>query len=136
MTPVTGYEVTAADMSKAGTAEVIVKYLGKTASYNITINAAGNDSNVTDVKTPGDNVNNGADKKVFKIAKTKLTIKKGKSAKIKVTVSPKTKIKFKSSKPKIAKVTKKGVVKALKKGSAKITVTAFGKKKVVKVKVK
>ena len=119
-------------MNKAGTAEVVVKYLGRTASYNITINAADQGSKTPVVDNPGKNT----DKKVFKIAKTKLTIKKGKSAKIKVTVSPKTKVKFKSSKPKIAKVTKKGVVKALKKGNAKITVTAFGKKKVVKVKVK
>ena len=130
--PVTGYEVVTPDMNKAGTAEVVVKYLGRTASYNITINAADQGSKTPVVDNPGKNT----DKKVFKIAKTKLTIKKGKSAKIKVTVSPKTKVKFKSSKPKIAKVTKKGVVKALKKGNAKITVTAFGKKKVVKVKVK
>ena len=73
---------------------------------------------------------------VFKVAKKKLTVKKGKKVKIKVTVSPKTTVKFKSSKPKIAKVTKKGVVKGIKKGKAKITVTAFGKKKTVTIKVK
>lgn len=85
---------------------------------------------------PASNALTGAEKQVFKIAKTRLTIKKGKKAKIKVKVSPDTKVKFKSSKPKIARVNKKGVVKALKKGTAKITVTAFGKKKTVKIKVK
>lgn len=140
ISPITGYEVAAPDMSKPGTAEVTIKYSGFTASYTITINqvtvapgpGTGTENNVPVVQNP---VNNN-DKQVFKIAKTKLTVKKGKKAKIKVTVSPKTKVKFKSSKPKIAKVTKKGVVKALKKGSAKITVTAFGKKKIVKIKVK
>ena len=152
--PITGYNVVAPDMSKPGAAEVIIKYAGFTASYTINIqqasqmpgnvNAGNNVSNVNNVNNaPSVNtepaVQNPApavEKKVFKIAKTKLTIKKGKKATIKVTVSPKTKVRFKSSKPKIAKVSKKGVVKALKRGNAKITVTAFGKKKVVKVKVK
>ncbi len=72
----------------------------------------------------------------FKIAKSKLKIKKGKAAKIKVTVSPKAKVKYKSASSKIAKVNSKGVVKGLKKGNTKITVTAFGIKKVIKVTIK
>ena len=47
------------------------------------------------------------------------------------------KVTFKSSNKKVAKVTKNGVVKAVKKGKCKITVkTASGKKAVVKVTVK
>jgi len=72
----------------------------------------------------------------FKIAKLNITVKKGKKAKIKVTVSPKKKVKFKSSSKKIVKVNSKGVIVGVKKGTAKITVTYNGFKKIVKVKVK
>ena len=138
---VTDYTVTAPDMSTAGTKEVTVTYSGIKAVYSIKINAAGSVTPPvnTSVVTPVPTVNNpsgGDTVQVFKVAKKKLTVKKGKKVKIKVTVSPKTTVKFKSSKPKIAKVTKKGVVKGIKKGKAKITVTAFGKKKTVTIKVK
>ncbi len=135
---VTDYNVSAPDMTTAGTKEVKISYSGISASYQIVVKAA-----VT--VTPPANTDNPAvtppavdkaDEKVFKVAKKKLVVKKGKKAKIKVTVSPKTKVKFKSSKAKIAKVSKKGVVKGIKKGKAKITVKAFGKKIVVKVTVK
>ena len=56
----------------------------------------------------------------------------GKKATIKVTVSPakaKKSVAFKTSNKKIATVTKKGVVAAKKKGTAKITVTVKGKDK-------
>ncbi|WP_418883690.1 Ig-like domain-containing protein [Anaerobutyricum hallii] len=47
------------------------------------------------------------------------------------------KIMYRSSNKRIAKVTKKGVIKALKKGKCKINVkTSDGKKKVIIVKVK
>ena len=139
---VTDFEVVAPDMTTEGTKVVTVNYSGVSATYEITVKAAA----VTVTPPPADN-NNGNPtvtpptnqpevKNVFKVAKKKLVIKKGKKAKIKVTVSPKTKVKFKSSKAKVAKVNKKGVIKGLKKGKAKITVKAFGKKIVVKVTVK
>ena len=66
--------------------------------------------------------------------------KKGKKYKIqakKLPASSTAKIMYRSSNKKIAKVTKKGVIKALKKGKCKITVkTSDGKKKVIIVKVK
>jgi uncharacterized protein YjdB len=74
--------------------------------------------------------------------KKKITIKKGKKKKLKVTVKPAAasqKVTYKSSKKKVVKVTKKGVIKGIKKGTAKITIkTTDGsnKKKVVKVTVK
>lgn len=75
-------------------------------------------------------------KPTLKITKKKLTLKKGKKAKIRVKVTPKGKITYKSSNKKVATVTKKGVVKGVKKGSCKITVKCNGLKKVVKVNVK
>lgn len=72
----------------------------------------------------------------FKIAKKSITVKKGKKIKIKVTVSPKKKVTYKTSSKKIAKVNTKGVVKGIKKGTATITVTYQGVKQVIKVKVK
>ena len=60
--------------------------------------------------------------------KTKLTLKKGKSQTLKVTVTPKNasnkNVTWSSSNKKVATVTQKGVVKAVKAGTAKITVTA------------
>ena len=72
----------------------------------------------------------------FKVSKTTFTIKKGKTAKIKVTVSPKKKVTYKSSSNKIVKVSKNGVVKGVKKGTAQITVTYQGVKQIVNVKVR
>ncbi len=76
-----------------------------------------------------------------KLNKKTLTLKKGKKASLKATISPKNttnkKLKWSSSKPKIASVTQKGVVKGLKKGKATITVkTVNGKKATCKVQVK
>lgn len=68
--------------------------------------------------------------------KKSVSVKKGKKVKLKVTATPKGKITYKSSKKKIASVTKKGVVKGVKKGSCKITVSCNGVKTTVKVKVK
>ncbi len=70
---------------------------------------------------------------------SKLTLKAGKSAKLKVTTTPKTtgqKATFKSSNKKVATVDSKGKVKALKKGTAKITVTVGKQKATCTVKVK
>ena len=67
-------------------------------------------------------------------------LKKGNKVKLKAKLKPANateKVTFKSSNKKVAKVTKNGVVKAVKKGKCKITVkTASGKKAVVKVTVK
>jgi hypothetical protein len=81
-------------------------------------------------------------KKLTNIAITKppKTIKKGatKLLKVKATSSKATNLKvtFKSSKPAIVKVDKAGKLFAVKKGTAKITVKAGGKKKVITVRVK
>ena len=59
-----------------------------------------------------------------KLSKTSATVVVGESLKLKAAVSPsgaKTKLTWSSSNEKVAKVTQKGVVSALKKGSATIT---------------
>ena len=69
----------------------------------------------------------------------KLTLKKGKSFKLKVTITQKdsqNKIFYKTSNKKIVAVSKNGKIKAKKKGTAKITVISGKKKAVCKVKVK
>ena len=85
------------------------------------------------------------DKKTVKakkvvVNKKRIVLKKGKKVKLKVKLKPANateKVTFKSSNKKVAKVTKNGVAKAVKKGKCKITVkTASGKKAVVKVTVK
>lgn len=74
------------------------------------------------------------------VNKKSIVLKKGKKVKLKAKLKPANateKVTFKSSNKKVAKVTKNGVVKAVKKGKCKITVkTASGKKAVVKVTVK
>ena len=79
---------------------------------------------ITSVFVPGQQTD--AKAKV-KLNKKKLVLTVGKKAKLKVK-GTKKKVKWSSSKKKIATVTKKGVVKAKKKGSAKI-VAKIGKKK-------
>ena len=71
-----------------------------------------------------------APKKITLNAKKK-TLKKGKSFQIKVKLPKNTAsntIKYKSSNKKVASVSAKGKVKAVKKGKATITVTTFNKK--------
>lgn len=68
-----------------------------------------------------------------------VTLKRGKTLKLKATLPKKTAsaLTWKSSKPKIASVDQKGVVRALKKGTAVITVRTFnGKVAKVTIKVK
>ena len=78
--------------------------------------------------------------KSISVGKSKVTIKRKKSYTINVTRKPITandgKITFKSSKPKIAKVSSKGRVTALRKGKATITVRAGKKVKKITVVVK
>ena len=66
----------------------------------------------------------------------KKTVKVGKTAKLGATTEPAGKITYKSSNKKIATVNANGVVKGVKKGKCKITVTANGLKQVVTVTVK
>ena len=74
-----------------------------------------------------------------KLNKTKATLYAGLTLKLKATVQPtkaKTTLKWTSSNKKVATVTQNGVVKALKKGTATITVkTANGKKATCKITV-
>jgi uncharacterized protein YjdB len=68
-----------------------------------------------------------------------VTLKRGKTLKLKATLPKKTAsaLTWKSSKPKIASVDQKGVVRALKKGTAVITVKTFnGKTAKVTIRVK
>lgn len=70
------------------------------------------------------------------VAKEKLTVKKGKTVKIKATATPATKITYVSANKKTATVSKSGVVKGKKTGTTKITVTSNGVSKVVRITVK
>ena len=72
----------------------------------------------------------------LKLTKSSATVKVGKTTKISAKATPSKKITYKSSNTKIATVSSKGVVKGKKKGTAKITVTCNGVKKVFTVKVK
>ena len=77
--------------------------------------------------------------KKIKVDKKSVSLKKKQSYTIKTTLNPITssdKVKFTSSNKKVATVNAKGVVKAKKAGTAKITVKAGKKKAVVTVKVK
>lgn len=69
-----------------------------------------------------------------KISAKKLTLNLGQSKKL--TVNTKKKVKWKSSKPSVVSVTKKGKVTAKKKGKATITATVSGKKLRCKITVK
>lgn len=80
------------------------------------------------------------DVKTTKISNLKnLSLKKGKKTTLKPVITPitsKQKVTFKTSNKKIATVTSKGVIKGVKKGKAKITVTSGSKKKTITVTVK
>ena len=71
-----------------------------------------------------------------KFAKKSAVVYKGKTATVKATLAGVSSVTYKSSNTKIATVSSKGVVKGKKKGTAKITVTCNGVKKVFTVKVK
>lgn len=73
---------------------------------------------------------------VIKVSKTKVTVKKGRKVTVKASATPSAEVSYKTSSRKIATVTSKGVVKGVKKGTAKITVSANGVSKTVTVKVK
>ena len=75
-------------------------------------------------------------KPTFKVAKKMIKVKKGKKARIIVKVRPSTKVVFASANKKIAAVTKKGMLKGMKKGQTKIKVKCYGITKIVIVIVK
>lgn len=108
---------------KVGTAKVTVKLAGgKSAVVTVKVQK-------TDVACTGLTVSSG----------TSVSLKKGKTHQIKVTRKPVTcvqKITYKTSNKSVATVTSKGKVKAVKKGTAKITVKCGKKSKVVKITVK
>ena len=70
-------------------------------------------------------------KPTFKAAKKMIKVKKGKKARIIVKVRPTTKVVFASANKKIAAVTKKGMLKGMKKGQTKIKVKCYGITKTV-----
>ena len=104
---------------KPGKAKITVKAGNKKATITIT------------VKQPATDV---------ALNKTEVTINKGKTFKLKATLTPKNstdKVTYKSSKSRVASVDKKGVITAKKKGTATITVkTSSGKTAKCKVTVK
>ena len=72
-------------------------------------------------------------KPTFQVAKKMIKVKKGKKARIIVKVCPSTKVVFASANKKIAEVTKKGMLKGMKKGQTKIKVKCYGVTKTVVV---
>ena len=76
----------------------------------------------------------------LKFKKKSITIKKGKSIKLKYTRKPvnaQDTLSWKSSKPKVVKILKNGKVKGIKKGKFVITLkTSTGKKAKITIKVK
>lgn len=74
--------------------------------------------------------------KTLTVSKSKLSVKVGKTVKIKATAKPSAKITYTSSNKKVATVNSKGVVTGKKAGTATITVKANGKTVKVKVTVK
>ncbi len=104
---------------KAGTVKITAKADGKSATCTITIQKA--PTKIT-------------------AKKTNVSLKRKGTYKIKYTLKPsgaRNKVTYTSNKPKIAKVSSKGVITGVKKGTAKITVKTYnGKKATITVKVK
>ena len=104
---------------KAGNVKITAKAGGKSATCKIAIKKAPTKITVKD---------------------TKVSLKKKKTYKIKYTLKPsgaRNKVTYKSSKKSVAKVSSSGVITAVKKGTAKITVKTYnGKKATITVKVK
>ena len=102
--------------------------------YSVTLaKIASSKTNTTAPANPNDSRANKITTKKIKLNRKKLTLKKGKSFKLKVTLTPinsRDKITYRTSNKKVVKVYRNGRIKALKKGKAKITVIS-GKKKVV-----
>ena len=108
---------------KKGTAKIIATVGGKKLTCKVTVKAKAST-----------NTGGSASKDSPKLSRTKLTLKVGKKATLKVT-NAQGKVTWKSSNKKVAAV-KNGKVTAKKKGTAKITATVGGKKLTCKVTVK
>ena len=76
------------------------------------------------------------ERELLKTGKSRYTVKKGKTIRIKAYSSSQKKVTFRSNASKIARVNSKGKVKGLKKGKAKITVRCGSVKRTVFVTVK
>ena len=113
----------------------IIKAGKKTGSAKITITMKSNLKKTIGVKVQKKAVACTSIKNVPK----KLTLNKKKSYQLKPVIEPITctqKIKYKTSNKKIAKINSKGKITAVKKGTAKITISVGKKKIVCKVVVK
>ena len=121
----------------AGTAKVTVTIAGMTTDVEFTVSAPATETTQTDSTKKASKVT----VKAAGYTGSTITLVKGKTATISATVTPakaSQKVTYKSSNKKVATVSNKGVVKGVKAGTAKITVTAAdgsGKKATVTVKV-
>ena len=109
---------------KVGTVYMLTTWNGKKYSAKVIISAA-------DKK----NTKKTSKKKVIRLNKTSKKIKKGKKVKLKLINAKAKKVKWYSSNTSVAKVSKKGVVKGRKKGTAIISAVYKGKAYSCKVKV-
>jgi hypothetical protein len=106
-----------------GTAKITAKALnGKSCTFTVKVVSKAKKLTKLTLKKPPTSL------KVGKTAVLKLKLTSAKATNLKVT--------FKSSKPSVIKVDNAGKLYAVKKGTAKITVKAGGKKKVITVRVK
>ena len=113
----------------------IIKAGKKTGSAKITITMRSNLKKIISVKVQKKAVACTSIKNVPK----KLTLNKKKSYQLKPVIEPITctqKIKYKTSNKKIAKINSKGKITAVKKGTAKITISVGKKKTVCKITIK
>lgn len=100
-----------------------------------TPNAPGNSTNSKTTITAGDNgtVSSSGSGTLIVVKKTKLTLRKGKSSKVPITVKPasmKKKLTYKSKNKKIASVNKNGIIHAKKKGTTRIIIKTPDKAKI------
>lgn len=72
----------------------------------------------------------------LKLRHTAVNLKKNKTYAIKANAVPKGKITYKSARPKVASVNRKGIVTGLRQGNTNITVKCNGIKRVIKITVK
>lgn len=112
----------------------------KTGTAKVTVTSTSNSKAKATIKVTVKKQPKKIKLKVKGMKKNGITLKKNKTAQIKITWSPKntgSKLTYKSSNKKVATVDENGKIKAVKKGTAKITVTTGNKKKAtLKVTVK